>query len=54
MPWLAPLCLWGAAAGTFVTLLMSPVPLFQKDVLLKIPGIKDFFEDTTPISDKPF
>ncbi|KZO99441.1 hypothetical protein CALVIDRAFT_534433 [Calocera viscosa TUFC12733] len=53
-PWVMPLALWGVAAGTFVSLLMSATPIFQHDVLFKVPGLKAFYEDTTPASDKPF
>lgn len=57
---------WGGGAGIAVALFMSPVPLFQKDVLRKIPvvrlidwcaadgQIKDYFTDKTPACDKPF
>ncbi|KZT57190.1 hypothetical protein CALCODRAFT_496497 [Calocera cornea HHB12733] len=53
-PWAMPLALWGVAAGTFVSMLMSTTPLFKHDVLMKVPGLKGFYEDNTPASDKPF
>lgn len=31
--------IWGAGAGLAVTLFMSSVPVFQKDVLKKIPAV---------------
>ena len=35
--WVPSLAIWGASAGVLVTVLLSGVPLFQKDVLDKTP-----------------
>ncbi|EUC65047.1 ubiquinol-cytochrome-C reductase complex subunit [Rhizoctonia solani AG-3 Rhs1AP] len=53
-PWAGTAGRWGVAAGAAVTLFMSVTPIFQKDVLLKIPVLSTYFEDNTPASDKPF
>ncbi|KAG8692281.1 hypothetical protein FRC12_020491 [Ceratobasidium sp. 428] len=53
-PWIRSAGVWGAGAGAAVTLLMSVTPIFKKDVLLKVPVLSNYFEDTTPASDKPF
>ncbi|KAI3626308.1 hypothetical protein CBS9595_001669 [Malassezia furfur] len=53
MKWVPSLAIWGASAGVLVTVLLSGVPLFQKDVLDKTP-VAWFYEDKTPDSDKPF
>lgn len=37
--WRGPLALWGAGVGVAVALFLSDVPLFQKDVLRKIPAV---------------
>lgn len=42
--WLPSFALWGAAAGGAVTLFLSPVPIFQADVLKKIPVVSTYFE----------
>ncbi|CEH15058.1 Cytochrome b-c1 complex subunit 10, fungi [Ceraceosorus bombacis] len=52
--WVPSLALWGAGAGAAVTLFLSGVPLFQTDVLKKLPVLKEYYEDKTPDSDKPF
>ncbi|WVQ77486.1 hypothetical protein IAR50_007172 [Cryptococcus sp. DSM 104548] len=52
--WGPSLVFWGAGAGTFVSLLLSEVPLFQKDILRKVPVVGQYWVDTTPDSDKPF
>ncbi|PWN20628.1 hypothetical protein BCV69DRAFT_299109 [Microstroma glucosiphilum] len=54
MSWVPSLALWGGAAGGAVLLFMSKVPIFQHDVLDKIPFVKTFYVDDTPDSDKPF
>jgi hypothetical protein len=41
--WVPSLALWGGAAGGAVLLFMSKVPIFQHDVLDKIPFIKTFY-----------
>jgi ubiquinol-cytochrome c reductase subunit 10 len=38
-PFRSSLIGWGVTAGVAVSLFMSPVPLFQKDVLQKIPFV---------------
>ncbi|RSH82540.1 uncharacterized protein EHS24_007520 [Apiotrichum porosum] len=48
------LMFWGAGAGVAVSLFMSPVPIFQRDVLHRFPFLKDYFTDKTPDCDKPF
>ncbi|KAK1927776.1 cytochrome b-c1 complex subunit 10 [Papiliotrema laurentii] len=48
------LAVWGIGAGAAVALFASDIPLFQKDVLQKIPVINSYFTDKTPDSDKPF
>ncbi|KAG9122340.1 hypothetical protein FRC07_001338 [Ceratobasidium sp. 392] len=53
-PWIRTAGVWGAGAGAAVTLLMSVTPIFKKDILLKVPVLSNYFEDTTPASDKPF
>ncbi|KAL1413294.1 hypothetical protein Q8F55_001050 [Vanrija albida] len=45
---------WGVGAGAAVALFMGSVPIFQKDVLRKIPVVANYFVDNTPDSDKPF
>ncbi|WRT70114.1 uncharacterized protein IL334_007108 [Kwoniella shivajii] len=52
--WGTPLALWGVAAGAAVSLFLSDVPLFKKDVLIKVPVVGNYFIDKTPDSDKPF
>ncbi|CAK9785606.1 hypothetical protein CC85DRAFT_301298 [Cutaneotrichosporon oleaginosum] len=53
-PFASSAIFWGAGAGIAVSLFMSSVPLFQKDVLDKIPVVRNYFIDDTPDSDKPF
>ncbi|GMK59185.1 hypothetical protein CspeluHIS016_0702000 [Cutaneotrichosporon spelunceum] len=53
-PFGSSLVIWGAGAGIAVALFMSSVPIFQRDVLDKIPVVRDYFVDDTPESDKPF
>nr|XP_018261012.1 ubiquinol-cytochrome c reductase subunit 10 [Kwoniella dejecticola CBS 10117]OBR83170.1 ubiquinol-cytochrome c reductase subunit 10 [Kwoniella dejecticola CBS 10117] len=52
--WTTPLMIWGVAAGGAVSLFLSDVPLFRKDVLIKVPVVGNYFIDKTPDSDKPF
>ncbi|WVQ84594.1 hypothetical protein IAT38_006748 [Cryptococcus sp. DSM 104549] len=52
--WAVPAATWGVGAGVAVTLFASSIPLFQADVLHKIPVVRTYFIDTTPDSDKPF
>lgn len=39
MRWRAPLAFWGIGAGAAVSLFLSDVPIFQRDVLKKIPVV---------------
>jgi hypothetical protein len=39
MQWRTPALIWGIAAGGAVSLFMSDVPLFKKDVLMKVPVV---------------
>ncbi|WVN87526.1 uncharacterized protein L203_102709 [Cryptococcus depauperatus CBS 7841] len=52
--WAPTAAIWGVAAGAAVSFLLSDVPLFQKDVLIKVPMLGTYFKDTTPESDQPF
>ncbi|CAO1624277.1 unnamed protein product [Sympodiomycopsis kandeliae] len=52
--WIPTLAIWGGAGGGALMLFASPIPLFQHDILLKIPLIKEYYTDKTPDSDKPF
>ncbi|ORY47094.1 ubiquinol-cytochrome-c reductase complex subunit-domain-containing protein [Leucosporidium creatinivorum] len=52
--WVPTLALWGVAGVGALTLFASPIPLFQKDVLHLIPGVREYYTDNTPDSDKPF
>ncbi|CAO1629656.1 unnamed protein product [Jaminaea pallidilutea] len=52
--WLMTLGIWGGALGGAGMLFLSSVPIFQHDVLMKIPFVASYFEDTTPDSDKAF
>jgi hypothetical protein len=42
MRWRAPLAFWGVGAGAAVGLFLSDVPIFQRDVLKKIPVVSLF------------
>ncbi|BGP04060.1 Cytochrome b-c1 complex, subunit 10 [Rhodotorula toruloides] len=48
------LALWGFAGAGVLFLAGSSIPLFQTDVLKKIPVVANYYEDKTPDSDKPF
>ncbi|KAJ6618359.1 hypothetical protein B0H10DRAFT_2030575 [Mycena sp. CBHHK59/15] len=52
--WTTSLGLWGLGAGSAVFLFLSVTPLVRREVLLKVPLLKNYYEDTTPASDKPF
>ncbi|WWD19733.1 hypothetical protein CI109_104197 [Kwoniella shandongensis] len=52
--WTPTLAVWGVTAGAAVSLFLSDVPLFRKDVLIKVPVLGNYYKDTTPDSDKPF
>ncbi|KAJ7445719.1 hypothetical protein B0H11DRAFT_2086549 [Mycena galericulata] len=45
---------WGFGAGSAVLLFLSVTPLVRREVLVKVPVLSKFFEDTTPACDKPF
>lgn len=42
--WRPTLAIWGIGAAGAVSLLMSDVPLYQRDVLKKIPLVASYFE----------
>ncbi|KAJ7684662.1 hypothetical protein DFH06DRAFT_14408 [Mycena polygramma] len=46
--------IWSLGAGSAVFLLLSVTPLVRREVLLKVPLLKDYYEDKTPACDKPF
>lgn len=48
MRWQPSIVLWGASAAGFVTLFMSGVPLFKKDVLLHVPVLREYFVGASP------
>ncbi|KAL9933147.1 hypothetical protein V8E36_007865 [Tilletia maclaganii] len=52
--WIPTFAVWGGGAGLAATLLLSSVPRYKQDVLLKLPFISGYFTDKTPDSDKPF
>ncbi|KAM0787141.1 hypothetical protein ACM66B_006392 [Microbotryomycetes sp. NB124-2] len=52
--WAPTLGVWGIGLAGAGALFLSPIPVFQADVLKKIPGVASYFEDKTPDSDKPF
>ncbi|ORX35363.1 cytochrome b-c1 complex subunit 10 [Kockovaella imperatae] len=49
-----PLVMWGFGIGVTVSLFLSSVPIFKRDVLQKVPVLGDYYTDKTPDSDKPF
>ncbi|CDW94177.1 hypothetical protein [Sporisorium scitamineum] len=52
--WAPTLALWGGAGAGAVMLFMSSVPIFKKDVLIKLPVIAPYFEDKTHPADNAF
>merc|ERR1712029_874376 len=52
--WAPVLAVWGVGAGAAVVLLASDIPRFKRDVLDKVPVVREYFVDKTPDSDKPF
>ncbi|KAI0053840.1 hypothetical protein FA95DRAFT_1551604 [Auriscalpium vulgare] len=52
--WTPSLGLWGVAAGTAAVLFLSTTPKVKNGILVKLPVIGSYYEDTTPASDKPF
>ncbi|GEM11846.1 cytochrome b-c1 complex, subunit 10 [Rhodotorula toruloides] len=48
------LALWSFAGAGVLFLAGSSIPLFQTDVLKKLPVVANYYEDKTPDSDKPF
>ncbi|KAH8918205.1 hypothetical protein BT69DRAFT_1247910 [Atractiella rhizophila] len=52
--WVPTLGIWGVGATAALFLFMSDIPVFKQDVLLKIPILKNHYEDKIPASDKPF
>ncbi|KAF7353622.1 hypothetical protein MVEN_01046800 [Mycena venus] len=45
---------WAFGIGSGVFLLLSVTPLVRREVLVKVPLLKSYYEDKTPASDKPF
>ncbi|KAJ4001512.1 ubiquinol-cytochrome-c reductase complex subunit-domain-containing protein [Lentinula boryana] len=52
--WTPSLATWGVGAGAGALLFLSVTPLVRRELLSKIPGIKGYYTDNTPASDKPF
>jgi len=52
--WNPSLALWGVATGVTVSYLLSNTPIFQHDVLIKLPILGSVWVDDTPAEDKPF
>jgi len=52
--WSGSLGFWGVGAGTALVFLLSVTPKVKNTLLLKIPVLSSYYEDTTPASDKPF
>ncbi|THH20391.1 hypothetical protein EW146_g980 [Bondarzewia mesenterica] len=52
--WAGSLGFWGVGAGTAALLFLSVTPKVKKELLVKLPVIGSYYEDTTPASDKPF
>ncbi|KAG7086610.1 hypothetical protein E1B28_002554 [Marasmius oreades] len=52
--WVPTLSLWGVGMGTAALLFLSVTPLVKREVLVKVPLLKHYFEDKTPDCDKPF
>nr|ODO04199.1 ubiquinol-cytochrome c reductase subunit 10 [Cryptococcus depauperatus CBS 7855] len=53
--WAPTAAIWGVAAGAAVSFLLSDVPLFQKDVLIKVPMLGTYFKgllDTSSLSER--
>jgi len=46
--------IWAFGAGAGVFLFLSVTPLVRREVLVKVPLLKNYYEDDTPASDKPF
>ncbi|GAA5912000.1 hypothetical protein JCM8208_006455 [Rhodotorula glutinis] len=50
---LAPnLALWGFAGVGAIAVIASGIPRFQRDVLDMVPGVRSYYVDDTPDSDK--
>ncbi|BGP58611.1 hypothetical protein JCM8202_005300 [Rhodotorula sphaerocarpa] len=45
---------WGVVGAGALMVVGSALPLFQHDVLMKIPGVAAYYTDKTPDEDKPF
>ncbi|KAJ3728732.1 hypothetical protein EV361DRAFT_944160 [Lentinula raphanica] len=52
--WTPSLATWGFGASAGALLFLSVTPLVRRELLSKVPGIKGYFADNTPASDKPF
>ncbi|KAI0313078.1 cytochrome b-c1 complex subunit 10 [Amylostereum chailletii] len=52
--WAGSLGIWGVGVGTAAVFFLSVTPKVKNTLLLKIPVLSTYYEDTTPASDKPF
>ncbi|KAJ7632191.1 ubiquinol-cytochrome-c reductase complex subunit-domain-containing protein [Roridomyces roridus] len=52
--WASTLSIWGVGAGSAALLFLSVTPLVKRELLVKIPLLKEYYIDNTPASDKPF
>jgi len=52
--WLPSLSIWGVGMGTAVVFFLSVTPIVKKGLLVKAPLLGSYYEDNTPVSDKPF
>lgn len=52
--WTPSLALWGVGTGLTLSYLLSNTPIFQHDVLIKLPVLGNIWVDDTPAEDKPF
>ncbi|EPQ58390.1 hypothetical protein GLOTRDRAFT_110174 [Gloeophyllum trabeum ATCC 11539] len=52
--WGTSLGVWGAGAGITLIYLLSVTPIVKNRLLVKVPVLGRYYEDTTPASDKPF
>ncbi|KIJ24216.1 hypothetical protein M422DRAFT_194943, partial [Sphaerobolus stellatus SS14] len=52
--WGPSLAVWGVGAGIYATYFLSMTPVVKNGLLLKIPVLKNYYEDKVPAEDKPF
>jgi len=52
--WATSLGIWGVGTGAAALYLLSVTPLVKREFLVKVPVLGNYFEDTTPASDKSF